>query len=767
MRFSLVTLAITMVFGILLTSQFGILTAGVISLTAMVGFLIWSFYKKTLDVGLLIIIIAFAVSSFSYSFSVSSTVHKSLSYINRYVTLNGVIISTAEESADGYYRYMFRVKSITNRNGTVKAHDAMVLTTSEQLSCGSSVGVKGIIKQFPKQMNENGFDTRLYYKSNNIFSRIHSENIYHIDKIYTPSLYAVASMVSEKVDGVIYRHYTGDGAALLSAILTGNKHNFSEDYNDVLQATSYKRILHPAHLHIWIIWAVIGLFTRLVRKQYRDLAAAIIFIVYASLQCANIGFSRCLACAAITIIYRYRYGSTYFPDTMSVAVILCALVSPTLFFNCSFILSVAGGMISWAFMPYFVQKLRFLPKPIRRITAAMTVFALFLTPLSAYYFYGMSPYSFFTPFITTPLVLLILIISPITFLLYEIFGTAPILGAYLNFMVKILYKLPYIIKDLPFSYLNTGKSSIVFILMFLCVIFVVYYKIKSRKYHVFFWSAGAVGFGLSLVITTLMRLGTAEFMFVNVGQADGSVIHTPFCETVIIDGGGGNEWTDYNTGKALFVPYLQAMGINHIEVAIVSHFHQDHVEGVIDTIKSIPTDYVYAPILTDSDSESMREWASKLRKASDESGAVLCYVSQNTRLEFSDGLVIDIYAPPDFVKRHDENDTSLAVKASFGEFSALYTGDMTSFSEREFISRRDAGADVLKVAHHGSRDSSANEFLEAVSPDYAVISCGENNVYAHPHSETLERLRGTAILRTDLMGDIRISARKNGNCDIK
>ena len=98
MRFSLVTLAITMVFGILLTSQFGILTAGVISLTAMVGFLTWSFYKKTLDVGLLIIITAFAVSSFSYSFSVSSTVHKSLSYINRYVTLNGVIISTASKA---------------------------------------------------------------------------------------------------------------------------------------------------------------------------------------------------------------------------------------------------------------------------------------------------------------------------------------------------------------------------------------------------------------------------------------------------------------------------------------------------------------------------------------------------------------------------------------------------------------------------------------------------------------------------------------------
>lgn len=767
MRFSLVILSIATVLGVILTAFFGIGTTAAIFLIALVGFLFWSLYKKAIDIGLFIILFSFLVSSVTYTFSISSTAHKSLKYINRYVSATGVIISTAEESGTDNYRYVFKLKSITNSQGTEKTSENIILTTPGKLNVYDSIEAKGIIKPLPKKMNENGFDSGLYYKSNNIFARIHSEDVSEIDKIYTASLYAIASTVAQKVDNVIHRHYTGDGAALLSAVITGNKHNFSDEYSDVLSVSAYQRFLHPSHLHIWIIWAVIGLFTRLVKKQYRDLAAAIIFIIYAGLQCSNIGFSRCLICAAITIFYRLRYGSTYFPDTMSVAVIFCAIVSPTLFFNCSFVLSVAGGMLAWAFTPYFVKKLRFLPRFLRRITSAMVVFALFLTPLSAYYFYGMSPYSFFLPFITTPLVLLILIISPATFLLYELFGTAPILGAYLNLAVKLLYKLPYIIKDLPFSHLNLGKPSIVFVLMFLCVIFVVYYRIKSRKHIAFFYSAGVVGFGLSLAVTTLMRLGTAEFMFVNVGQADGSVIHTPYRETVIIDGGGGNEWTDYNTGKALFVPYLEAMGINHIEIAIVSHYHQDHVEGVIDTIKAISTDYVYAPMPTESDSDSMREWASKLQKTAEENGTTVCYVSKNTRLSFSDGLVIDIYSPPDFVKRHDENDTSLAVKASFGEFSALYTGDMTSFAEREFISRRDAGADVLKVSHHGSRDSSANEFLDAVSPDYAVISCGENNVYSHPHSETLERLNGTAILRTDLMGDIRISARKNGNCDIK
>ena len=116
MRFSLVTLALTMVSGILLTSQSGVFVAGIIFIVAIAGFMIWSFYKKALDVGLLIIITAFAVSSFSYAFSVSPTAHKTQKFINRYVTLNGVVISNAEETDYGYCRYIFRVKSITNKN---------------------------------------------------------------------------------------------------------------------------------------------------------------------------------------------------------------------------------------------------------------------------------------------------------------------------------------------------------------------------------------------------------------------------------------------------------------------------------------------------------------------------------------------------------------------------------------------------------------------------------------------------------------------------
>ena len=767
MKFTRITLALTAVAGILLTSLSGVFVSVIVFAIVVAAYLIYSLTNHNIDIGIFMLFAIFLVASFSYTYSVSQRIHKSVNYINRYVTVNGVIISSARQSDSDNYQYILRVKSISNKLGEVKSSENILLTTPEKLNCCDSVTVKGIIKDLPKQMNDIGFNSSLYYKSNNIFSRIYTKDISKTDKMYVLSPYAIGQKVNERIDGIIYEYYEADGAAILSAVLTGNKHKFSSEYDDILSRTAYKRILHPAHLHILLILALIKLFSHIVRKQYRDLFTAMLFFLYAILQCSNIGFARCLLCSAVTMFYRLRYKSSYFPDTMATVVLVCSIITPTIILNSAFILSVTGGMLAWAFIPYFRKKLRFIPKFMRKTTAAMLVLSLFLTPISSYYYNGLCLYSFLSSFITGPLVLLILIISPITFLMYKLLGTAPIFGAYLNFGVKILYKIPYIIDSLPFSSINIGKPSIVFILMYICFIFVLYYRIKLQKSAVFRLSAVTVGLLLSIIITNCMRIGTAEFTFVNVGQGDGSVIHTPFRETVIIDGGGGNAWTSYNFGKEVFLPYLEAMGINRIEVAIVSHYHQDHIEGVIDTIKSIKTDYVYAPLPNDSDSDQMREWASKLRDAAEECGTLLCYVTKDIRLTFKDGLTVDIYAPKEYVRVHDENDTSLPVRVSYGKFSVLYTGDMTSFAEGEIERQFNVDSDVLKVAHHGSRDSSCEEFIKAVSPDFSVISCGENNVYSHPHNETLQRLKDCNVLRTDVLGDIKISSRKNGNCKVK
>ena len=768
MRISPIPLAITMVAGVLMTSQFGITVAGIVTLIILAVFFVFGIITHKFDMGILSIAIIFAISAISYTISVSSISHKSITYINRYVTITGTIISNAEKSqSSDSYRYVFRIKTINDNYSSSKSNEDILLTTPEKYTCGTSLKLKGIIKNLPKQMNESGFDTALYYKSNNIFTRIHSENITKIDKISVFSFRAVGGYITEKVDNIIYNNYEGDGAGILSAVLIGNKHNFSKEYKSLVNSTGYNRILHPAHIHIWIILSVIAIFSKFIRKQHRDIFAAAVFVVYAIFQCSNIGFTRCLVCAAITIYYRLRYGKAFFPDTISVMLIFCCVTMPTILFNNAFILSVAGGLAGWAFIPYFNRRLRKIPRYIRRTASAMLVFAIVLSPISAYFYSGLCIYSFITPFITAPLIVGIIFFAPLSFIIDAVFGSAPIVGAYLNFCVKILYMIPYAIAKLPFSSIYIAKPSFVFELMFLCVVFAAYYKIKKRNNYVFVFTAAASGFFAVIALSAIMNIGTAKFMFVNVGQGDGAIIHIPYKETIVIDAGGSSEYSDYNTGEALFVPYLASKGINHIEAVIVSHYHKDHAEGVINVINSIKTDYVFMPQITEADSDSMIELSGNIKIAAKNRGTKVCFINENTRLEFKSGLTIDIFSPNENLRKSDANNTSLPVKAQYGNFSALYTGDMTAKAEKKLMSEIDVNADILKIAHHGSRDSSDSEFINAVSPDISVISCGENNVYNHPHSEVLDRLSAVTVLRTDLSGDIRISVRKNGKYTVR
>ncbi len=763
MKITPIILAVSAVAGVFMTSQFGTTAAGIVILIMLAAFFVYARVSGKLDLGILAITAIFLLSSVAYTLSVSAYVHKSINYINRYVTIKGTVVGSGDKSqSSDSYRYVLRVREISNIYGKEKTNEDIILTTPNKYCVGESLKIKGIIKDLPKQMNESGFDAAKYYRSRNIFARIHSENIESIAAIPVFSLYAIGEYVGECVDKVIYRYYKGDGAAILSAVLTGNKHHFSEEYKSVLDRTTLHRVFHPAHLHIWIILSIIGIASSLIRKQYRDILAAAVFIIYAVLQCSNIGFARCLVCAAVTIYYRIRYGKAYFPDTVSVVIIFCCITMPTILFNNSFILSVAGGLIGWEFIPIFSKKLRKLPKRTRRTASAMLAFLLILSPIVAYFYSGLCIYSFLAPFITAYLVVGIIALAPLSLLMELTFGSAPIIGAYLNFAVRMLYKLPYLVDSLPFSSINIGRPLLAFELMFICLIFATYYKIKRKKTYRYAFLSGAAGFFGVAVIISAMRIGTAELAFVNVGQGDGSIIHVPYKETVVIDAGGSSEYSDYNTGEALFLPYLGAKGINHIEAVVVSHYHKDHAEGIMNVINSIRTDYVFIPEITEADSNSMVELSANIRRVAQMRGTKVCFVTEDTRLEFDSGLTLDIFAPDEALRKNDENDTSLIVRASYGDFSALYTGDITSRSEKELIKRADVASDVLKIAHHGSRDSSCDEFISAVAPELAVISCGVDNVYNHPHTEVLDRLRDTSVLRTDIMGDIRISARKSG-----
>ncbi len=761
MRFSPVVLAMSIVTAVYCTAYFGFTASVYISL-----FILWiiiSLINRRMDIASLIIMAAAVAGSISYVISSSELIHKSIGYINREVVLTGVTASSAQESGSNY-RYIFFVKSVTENNTESDINDTVMLTTPCKLRCGESITVKGMLKDFGEQMNENGFDMAGYYKSQNIFARIYSEDISGCEPVtvITPSV--LCGKFREWVDGFIYRYYYGDGAAVLSAVLTGNNHHFSDDFNKVLSRTAFRHLYHPPHLHILIISMLAGLFTGFVPKKARTAGQIVILLAYAMLNCAQVGFTRCIITFAVTLFLKTKNGSSYYPDTIAWIITAVAVFMPTMLFNAVFILSVSAGVIVWAFMPYFIKRLKWLPGRIRHTAAAIAVFAFVYTPVSQIFFNGICIYTLLMPFITIPLVLLILITAPVVFAMLSVFGTALPVKPYLDSAILILLRLPEVIYKLPMSRIITPTPSPAGALLIISLVFVFYYYINKKKLRQYIFTTLAAGFAISLAVTSVLRIGTTDFIFVNVGQGDGAVIHTAYKSTVLIDGGGGSEYSEYNPGEEVYLPYLESKGYRDIEAAFISHMHRDHTEGIIAAIENLRVRNVFVPSPEADWDEDMLALMAKTEKAASENGTILHYITENLRLNFDSGLTVSVYAPNDAVIISDDgNDSSLLIRAEYGNTNALYTGDMTAFAESEYIKRGiDLSSDILKVAHHGSANSTHPEWVKAVNPAYAVISCGADNSYGHPRPQTLKNLKGIPLLRTDKDGDIKITADKNG-----
>lgn len=766
MKITPIKLAVAMVIGIILTIVFGNIICCIILGIGILTGIVQSFIKHRTDLSLAILSMALTFSSLLYSYSISPRTHPSINYITRYVTLTGEIITPAEENPySDNYRYNLRLSSIENRTGIADTKETILLTTPTEIPCGSVVTVRGIIDSLPEPLNETDFDTAKHYKSCNIFTRIYSEDITISDNPAT--IYSLGGRICEAIDKLIYKYYYGNGAAILSAILTGSTHHFSAEYSDILQYTGLTRIFHPAYLHIFVILGFLGLFRYFIRRQIRDVLTIVLFIAYAMLQSGSIGFSRCLLCVVVASIYRIAYGSAYFPDTMATVIITAIIVSPTVIFNTAFILSITGGMLVWAFVPPVAAKLRHVTSRLRRPIAVALVCMLVYTPLATYYFSDLCIYSPIISVISAPLVICAMLSAPCAIIMTETLGISPVLSGFSDLSVNALYRLPYEVCKLPFSNINIAKPTDTVMLLFVSVIFALFYFLRKRQLKLILSLSTSVGLFASVIISTVAGLNTAEFTFVNVGQGDGAIVHTPYRETIVIDGGGGNGWSEYNPGKLLFVPYLEAKGYNHIELAIVTHYHQDHIEGIINMLSSIRTDMVIVPEIRDHYSGSMLEWHDELVRVARLHNTEVVYVSEDMRITFADGIIIDIFSPAPLVGKLDENDTSMPIKVHYGDFSVMYTGDMTKHGEYSLMNTADVSADILKVAHHGSRDSSCAEFIEAVDPSASVISCGIGNIYSHPHIETLQRLSHTQILRTDKTMDISIFAKKNGSYRIE
>lgn len=236
--------------------------------------------------------------------------------------------------------------------------------------------------------------------------------------------------------------------------------------------------------------------------------------------------------------------------------------------------------------------------------------------------------------------------------------------------------------------------------------------------------------------------------FIDVGQGDATLIASPDGRHMLIDCGP----TD---SAPYLIKYLTDAGVDCLDYLIITHPHEDHYGGAERVIETFPVENFV--ILADhAETYPYDRLVYMLEHADSGADTSIIKARRDDEFDFADCANFRILSPEkaDF---DDANESSLALKLVFGGTSFLFTGDAEKASERAMAARGyNLRADVFSAGHHGSSTSNTRGFIEAVSPEFAVISCAADNSYGHPHRETLKTFEefGVRVLRTDEEGDI-------------
>ncbi|MGN2337970.1 ComEC/Rec2 family competence protein [Clostridium cagae] len=247
--------------------------------------------------------------------------------------------------------------------------------------------------------------------------------------------------------------------------------------------------------------------------------------------------------------------------------------------------------------------------------------------------------------------------------------------------------------------------------------------------------------------TQVTSLNDMKVHYIDVGQGDSELIQIGN-QNILIDAG-------CNDNKAL--NYLKSIGVTNLDYVIATHPHEDHIGGMTSVINNFNVKEFYAPKVNHT-----TKTFENMIKALQNKGIKLTAPTVGDTLTIGNATIQ--FLAPNSSKYQDLNNYSIVCKLKYGNTSYLFTGDAESLSEGEILAKQlDISANVLKLGHHGSHSSTSQAFLDKVNPRYAIVSCGKDNDYGHPHQETTDKLnkKGIEMLRTDVNGTI--VSTSNGN----
>jgi competence protein ComEC len=733
-----------------------------------------SFIKQWKITTALLFLIIFLIGIFNYNLNYKPI---GTNYIANFIEDKKLTIIGTVLDKNYYYdqekiSLKVKVKEIEQKDHNIRTK-GLILVNTYLGNCpyeyGDILKIKGKLEKPIGRKKFGEFDYELYLARERIFTYLNiwaEKDIQKIGEEKSNYFILFSLSVRNKIKKIIEQTLQEPYNYLLLGMLLGEKNLISPEIKEIFTEAGIMHILAVSGLNVGIIAAALFIFLNFLKlpKKLKLTILILFLIIYASIT----GYQPSILRA--TIMFLLLIGGKLINRnrnlflSLFLAAFLILLLNPLVLYDAGFLLSFTVTFfliyLSPILQEQFSKVLVWIKDPLSISIASW----IGIFPLSAYFFNKVSIISIVVNIFIVPLTGIATILGFITFFIGLVSIPLAYIIANINFFVlKMIILISKYFSLLPFSFIYTAQPSIFVIFLYYIMIFLaieIYYKKIFRpkmkiKATILILSTVLV----VIIVQVFSPLDNLKVNFINVGEGDCILIEAPKKYNILIDG-GGTPLSTFDVGGKVVIPYLRRIGINKINLLILTHPHLDHLEGLLAVLREFKVDMVLDSGLICAVSE-YREFISIIK----EKNIPYHQAKVGDNFVFSKNLEMLLLNPiyiSNLYNESDFNNASIVVKLFYKNTDFLFTGDIENTTEKNLLMWQNIlKSDVLKIAHHGSSNSSSLEFLEKVNPLIAVIPVGKNN-FGHPSEKIIERLKdkNIPVYRTDQNGTVII--RTNG-----
>lgn len=677
-------------------------------------------------------------------------------YLEIYKDDKSIISATAvviKGPSEGEYNYKYTVKARTGKYKNKKFIVYINKKNKKLLEYGDLIKIKGEYSAPEVARNYKGFDYSQYLKTLNIYGTIKVEESKIINKNQLSPILISINNIKEKMIDNANRNMPKRTANFLLGILIGERDNIQEDIIESFRTANLSHILAVSGAHTsYIILGITYLISKSkTPKRIGYIITIINLLIFIIITGASYSVVRACIMAIVVIGAKICYRKENFFTSICISLIIILIQNPFAINDIGLKLSfmgTAGIVIFNKSITNFFIKLKIKQKIAEALSVTFSA-QLMIMPITILNFNTISLTFFISNILASPLLGIIIIFGFISIFISSILNPiSKILFLILHIFLELLILVSKVTEKIPGSSILVKTPNILFAIVYyiLILFFNYFFVIKqnpTRRFHKKIikiitikniknaFKVIAVVFLIILLLTRIVRIinPTLKIYFIDVGQGDSTLIVTPKNKKILIDGGEGKT-------NVLF-QYLLDRRINKIDYIIISHFDSDHCNGLIEIIEKMRVENI---VMSKQSKES--EEYKKILEIIKQKNIKVSSVKAEDKIIIEKNLYTKILNPAEKFEFQDLNNNAIVAKLVYKNFSMLFTGDIEKAEENLAKKyKNELKSTILKVAHHGSKTSTSEEFLKYVELQIALIGVGENNKFGHPNQITIEKLK--------------------------